>query len=131
MNESDTSSSIRYSPDFRKNNGCCFFCHELFLPEQAIGRRCHFCRALVRRRTASASAPSSGHHSPAGGEIITGSSTPAKGAFAGGRRQTKKKGTEGPQTTRFLTFIKQLYHPQSPTLPVSFPARVFSPPNFP
>ena len=43
----------------------------------------------------------------------------------------QKKGTEGPQITRFLTFIKQLYHPQSPTLPVSFPARVFLLLSFP
>ena len=72
MNESNTSSSIRYSPDFRKNNGCCFFCRERFLPEQASGRDCHLRRSLVRRRTASASAPSSGQHSLTGVETITG-----------------------------------------------------------
>ena len=72
MNEGTTSSSIRYSPDFRKNNGCCFFCHELFLPEQASEGYCYLRRALVRRMTASASAPSSGQHSLAGVETITG-----------------------------------------------------------
>ena len=72
MNESNTSSSIGYSLDFRKNSGCCFFCRERFLPELVSGRRCHLRRALVRRRTATASAPSSGQHSLTGGEIITG-----------------------------------------------------------
>ena len=72
MNESNTSSSIGYSLDFRKNSGCCFFCRERFLPEQASGRDCHLRRSLVRRRTASASAPSSGQHSLTGVETITG-----------------------------------------------------------
>lgn len=83
MNESNTSSSIGYSLDFRKNSGCCFFCRERFLPEQASGRDCHLRRSLVRLRTASASVPSSGQHSLAGGNQITGTPTPAKGLFAG------------------------------------------------
>ena len=87
MNEGTTSSSIRYSPDFRKNNGCCFFCHELFLPEQASEGYCYLRRALARRRTASASAPSSGQHSLAGGEQITGTVTPARDPFPGGGHQ--------------------------------------------
>ena len=71
MNESNTSSSIGYSLDFRKNSGCCFFCRERFLPEQASGRDCHLRRSLVRLRTASASVPSSGQHSLTGVETIT------------------------------------------------------------
>ena len=87
--------------------------HQLLLglasPEQGRAPNSHLRRALVRRRTASDSAPSSGQHSLAGAERITGTAPPLRSAhrrkapapirivFAGSRCSKKNANSDGMQ----------------------------------
>ena len=54
-------------------------------PELTRAQNAHLRRALVRRRTDSVRARSSGKHSLAGDQLLPGSATPLRGALTGGK----------------------------------------------
>jgi len=84
--------------------------------EDSLCIRAQLLQAFARRRT-----------------IITGSPTPVRSPFPGGKHQTKKRnrGSSDHSVLNIHIHFKLLYHPHPPALPVSFPARVSSLLSFP
>jgi hypothetical protein len=78
-------------------------------PELTRAQNAHLRRALVRRRSASVPALSSGKHSLAGEQLLPGTATPLSGALTGGN-YLLLPGLDSPELTRAQNSHLRLAH---------------------